>query len=153
MFIAPKEVPENTSAVPLDSKSVKINWLLKESHENAFIDGFYIGYRIAGSSEPFTFNTMHIANSGSENEANTRIKSEINDDDDDVSRNHNGRDDSRGGSVDSLKNTQNKHYYYIVRSLRKSTKYAFMIQAFNKEGEGPYSDQIFTQTFANGKRV
>ena len=34
--------------------------------------------------------------------------------------------------------------------MRKSTKYTFVVQAFNSEGAGPYSNEIFANTFNNG---
>lgn len=126
-------MPRNISVVPLDSKSVKIEWIFSESLENGFIDGFYIGHRIALSSEQFTFNTMHVRSAGPE-----------------VELPGSGQDGVSGFSENPEKR-RNKHYHNVVHSLRRSSKYAFIVQAFNKEGEGPYSDQIFAQTFANGK--
>lgn len=42
-------------------------------------------------------------------------------------------------------------FNYTLDQLRKSTKYTFVVQSFNSEGAGPYSNEIFANTFNNGK--
>ncbi|XP_074599445.1 cell adhesion molecule Dscam1-like isoform X2 [Brevipalpus obovatus] len=156
---APKEVPENISAVPIDSKSIKVTWIMRNSNVAQFVDGFYIGHKIAGSSEAFTFNTMHIpvtgihagssgsggggGGSGSSTSEETSISNDTGSDDGLM------RKTLSSNGVGYPDSSNVKHFYSVIHSLRKSTKYAIMIQAFNKEGEGPYSDQVFAQTFAN----
>lgn len=147
-------MPENISAVPIDSKSIKVTWIMRNSNVAQFVDGFYIGHKIAGSSEAFTFNTMHIPvtgahgtsdSSGSSTSEETSISNDTGSDDGLM------RNTLSSNGVGYPDSSNVKHFYSVIHSLRKSTKYAIMIQAFNKEGEGPYSDQVFAQTFANGQ--
>ena len=42
-------------------------------------------------------------------------------------------------------------FNYTLDQLRKATKYTFVVQAFNSEGAGPYSGEIFANTFNNGQ--
>ena len=114
-------MPENVTTLPLDSRSIKVKWIININSKYNHIDGFYIGYKEYGSLDAFNYKTMHISK-------------------DDI-------------SLDSIGYFQNvtKNYEFIIDSLQKSTKYLIIVQAFNKEGEGYYSNEVAVETFANGK--
>lgn len=57
---APQFVPHNVTCLPLDSRSIRVSWLIPSSLKNLFVDGFHVAYRIHASSDPFTYKTMHI---------------------------------------------------------------------------------------------
>lgn len=57
---APQFVPQNVTCLPLDSRSIKVSWIIPSSLKNLFIEGFYIAYRFPASSDPFTYKTMHV---------------------------------------------------------------------------------------------
>lgn len=87
--------------------------------------GFYVGYRISGSEETFSFVTVPTSEQLIIESNNPMLA---------------GR-----SSGDHLT------FNYTLDQLRKATKYTFVVQAFNSEGAGPYSGEIFANTFNNGE--
>uniref|UniRef100_T1KP14 Uncharacterized protein n=1 Tax=Tetranychus urticae TaxID=32264 RepID=T1KP14_TETUR len=140
-----------TASVPLDSKSVRISWIIRDSLETGegkprkgVIEGFYIGYKIASTQGSFTYSTMHLPDPNeSVNSGNSVTESLLNVPSYEESTNRIGYNSNFNQAKEM------KKYQTVISSLKKSTKYAIIVQAFNKEGEGPYSDQIVVETFAN----
>lgn len=113
-------MPENVTTMPLDSKSIKIKWIINGNLKSNRIDGFYIGNKEYGSSGAFNYNTMYIT-----------------------------QEDEHGDVVNRFGHSF-KAFEFVIHSLRKSTKYSIIVQAFNKEGEGSYSEEVSAETFENG---
>ncbi|CAN7998424.1 unnamed protein product [Ixodes hexagonus] len=100
---APGGPPTKVRAQPMSSRSLKITWNppSKELHYGA-IQGYYVGYRVASSSEPYIYKTL---------------SSEV---------------DAREGC--------------LLTALSRFTQYGVIVQAYNKKGAGPPSDEVVVQT-------
>ncbi|XP_064480697.1 cell adhesion molecule Dscam1-like isoform X2 [Ornithodoros turicata] len=62
---APGGPPSKVRALPTSSQSIKVSWKPpgKELHFGTII-GYYLGYRVAGSSEPYIYKTMDTTSAG-----------------------------------------------------------------------------------------
>lgn len=127
-----------------------------------FIEGFYIGYRVVSSLEPFTYKTMNIFHATNGHGPIVHPTMASDDGQSSLSLPH-----WTLPSEFSSKNLQNtliqssylgsvegkqssRTFEYIVDSLRKGTKYSVIIQAFNSKGAGPSTNEMTIETFANG---
>jgi len=134
---APKFSPLNLTAVPKDSKSIRVTWSIPSNviTKNHLVEGFYIGYKIYSSLDSYTYKTMHISpqefalsDSISESSLNNPF--------------------SRPSFT--YNSQSGRSYEYLIDLLHKSTKYVVIIQAFNSRGAGPSSQEVTVETFANG---
>ncbi|KAM7292976.1 Down syndrome cell adhesion molecule homolog [Ixodes scapularis] len=100
---SPGGPPTKVRAQPTSSRSLKITWNApnKELHFG-IIQGYYIGYRVAATSEPYIYKTL---------------ESEM---------------DAGEGCV--------------LTGLSRFTQYSVIVQAYNKKGAGPPSDEVVVQT-------
>jgi hypothetical protein len=167
--LAPQFVPSNVTAIPSDSKSVKVTWNVPHSalKDISFVEGFYIGYKVYSSSDSFSYKTMHVSNSYTDNHGMSipfeshapPDKRRITNSMSSSSSNHLSiisSHTSNNSSTTSLAHnphfSRSRKFEYTIDLLRKSTKYSIVIQAFNSRGAGPSSPEVTVQTFANGKR-
>lgn len=169
--IAPQFVPQNVTAVPLDSKSIKVSWNIPSTAmtKSMFIEGFYVGYKVYSSSDSFTYKTMHIlpsSNSNTHHESSssrrvshspsmsTSISSSSMSSSTLLSISSASSGSSSSSSSGKMfahsQSASGRKYEYTVDLLRKSTKYAILIQAFNSRGAGPSSPEVTVETYANG---
>lgn len=159
--LAPQFVPSNVTAVPLDSKSVRVTWNVPHSalKDVLFIEGFYIGYKVYSSSDSFSYKTMHVS-SHADNLGMLSFESSHASSSSDKRRTTSNSMSSNHLSIisspSSLNNSSHfsrsgKKFEYTIDLLRKSTKYSIVIQGFNSRGAGPSSPEVTVQTFANGK--
>lgn len=164
---APQFVPQNVTCLPLDSKSLKIGWSIPKSLENLYIEGFYIGYKVFSSLDPFTYKTMHILldpsskhtspprpESSSRSSSVSRMASATaplsSESFSSGSSSHPAASHSILLSSSSPPPPDQRKFEYVIDLLRKSTKYSVIIQAFNSKGAGPSSPEITAETYANG---
>ena len=47
--------------------------------------------------------------------------------------------------------SRNKEEELLIDNLKKHTKYSVVVQAYNRMGNGPYSDEIVAHTYEDGK--
>ncbi|XP_015905678.1 cell adhesion molecule Dscam1 isoform X1 [Parasteatoda tepidariorum] len=51
----PRHPPENIKATVVSSRSINVTWNMPQHEEGGNIEGFYIGYKLYGSSDAYTF--------------------------------------------------------------------------------------------------
>ncbi|XP_054158871.1 cell adhesion molecule DSCAM-like [Oppia nitens] len=170
---APSIIPQDVHCVPLDSRSIKIQWSIV-SPKSQIIDGFYIGFKpFTNIHMPYTYKTMQTSGGragsgggggggGGGGEHELVIQG--------------GSVGGGGGGGHHYQQQQQQmlmmmmstgsmigtaagatvaepqissKYDYNIESLSRRTKYIFIIQAFNSMGAGPSSAEIIAETFAN----
>ncbi|RWS15521.1 Down syndrome cell adhesion molecule-like protein, partial [Dinothrombium tinctorium] len=105
---APTVAPRNVKAVPLSSNSIEVSWkkpIENEGDKTSIILGYYIGYRLHGSTDDFSYKTEEAKDNGAKGE-----------------------------------------YHCVITGLRKLSRYTITVQAYNKKGAGPSSDEVDAQT-------
>ncbi|GIY86299.1 down syndrome cell adhesion molecule [Caerostris extrusa] len=56
---APREPPISVKAVPISSRSVNVTWQRPIRKDiSSSVDGFYVGIKLKGSLEPYTFKSV-----------------------------------------------------------------------------------------------
>lgn len=48
-------------------------------------------------------------------------------------------------------NKEDKEEELVIDNLKKHTKYSVVVQAYNRIGKGPFSDEIIINTYEDGK--
>lgn len=140
---------------------MKISWTIPGSPDTLFIEGFYIGYRAVSSLEPFTYKTMHILLAPSTGTSVVQVEggrgkesssgsSHLVDPSSSSSLSSSLHPPTLPGNMITQQNLE-RRFEYLVESLRKSTKYSVIVQAFNSKGAGPSTNELTIETFANGK--
>lgn len=157
---APNTPPLDVRARPLSSSSVQVSWLPPAHSRHAPLKGYYLGYRpLAGAqsaaqnaSEPYVFKTIAWpadADAASDADAaadqpqlptpQTLLAADTN-----VTSTA-----AAATTATTAPTTQHKRIKVVVGELRRSTRYAIIVQAFNGAGPGPQSDIVETRTLAN----
>lgn len=157
---APSSPPSDIKVLALSSASLQISWLpptiqmtldaennvesATEAKQKRYsIKGYYLGYKLANSNESFVFKTVSLMSdnllSGNENHLLAMPEYQP----------------ARQNSSFPIKNnatTSNDPSHrlrVVIGDLKRSSKYAILVQAFNSAGPGPQSDQIEAKTLAN----
>lgn len=59
MFAAPSGPPKNVHVYPLTSRALQVTWKPPDAQEhNGLIKGYYLGYRLYGSTGPYVYKTL-----------------------------------------------------------------------------------------------
>lgn len=120
-FRTSEEVP---GGPPLDvqvettsSTSLKIKWRppLRQVHFGK-IRGYYIGYKVAGSDEPYQYKNVDVVN-----------------------------DDGGLGPGSAMVNMDSFQTSYVT-NLKRKTSYSIILQAYNNVGPGPRSDEVSSRS-------
>lgn len=115
------------------------------SFRGSKIKGYYLGYKIHNSSDPYIYKTINNEDSNS-----SKYKSNENIDTFANSNLANGREDeSKVVMLQSKASQQNNLASILITDLKRLTKYSIIIQAFNSAGLGPQSDVVESQTLEN----
>lgn len=163
---APATPPSDIKALPLSSSSLQITWLppvsnvinVNQNEQFTHVDppngvdtlginvaarysikGYYLGYKVANSTDSFVFKTVSLFNQGPTSS---------------------GLDSSNLFALPDFANftlnnniTQKyeaaRRLRVVIGDLKRSTKYAIIVQAFNSAGPGPQSDPIEARTLLN----
>ncbi|RWS28200.1 Down syndrome cell adhesion molecule-like protein [Leptotrombidium deliense] len=103
---APTVSPRNVKAIAMSSTSIEVTWKMQSTTDTkTAIMGYYVGYRLQGTNDDFSYKTEEA-------------------------KDHKKADE----------------YHTTITGLRKLSRYAITIQAFNKKGAGPPSDEVDVQT-------
>jgi len=148
---APSSPPSDIRAIPLSSSSIQLTWLppLFNSEQldasglklaKFSIKGYYLGYKIAGSNDSFIFKTVslfdHPLNLQNHEHLLATPETLL----------HNSSLQLRANGTTSDKTTEQQRLRVVIGDLRRSTKYAIIVQAYNSAGPGPQSDQVEAKT-------
>ncbi|XP_054713933.1 cell adhesion molecule Dscam2-like [Uloborus diversus] len=98
--------PLNVRAEAIGSHTLRVTWQPTAPNlQNGPLAGYYVGYKVHGSSKPFTYKTLEIT---------------------DVFRNE-----------------------CLITNLKRVTVYSVIVQAFNRRGAGPPSEEVKVKTKDN----
>ncbi|RWS27917.1 cell adhesion molecule-like protein, partial [Leptotrombidium deliense] len=117
---APTLTPQNVTCVAIGAKTMKISWVISNTADIQFVEGFSIGYKKIESHGSYVYNTMH-----------TVLKITM--------------DNGQQRFADHLQ----RRFEYTIEKLEKATKYSVVVQAFNSVGTGPYSEEVNAVTFSS----
>nr|AWV54575.1 mDscam12 [Tetranychus urticae] len=132
---APTGAPRDIKVVPISSTSLQVNWKPPAvSEQNGPILGYYVGYRQQRSPEEFSYKTIDATSpSFSYSTTLSSLPSMPS-------------PASSSSSFPSSLEDKNFEESCQINGLRKLTRYLIIVQAYNKKGAGPPSDQIEAQT-------
>ncbi|GFQ77884.1 down syndrome cell adhesion molecule homolog [Trichonephila clavata] len=98
--------PLDVQADAIGSHTLRVTWQPPAPNlQNGPLAGYYVGYKIHGSSKPYTYKTLEI--------------------------------------TDAFRNE------CLITNLKRVTTYSVIVQAFNRRGAGPPSDEIKVKTKDN----
>ncbi|KAF8796637.1 Down syndrome cell adhesion molecule-like [Argiope bruennichi] len=98
--------PLDVQAEAIGSQTLRVTWQPPApTLQNGPLAGYYVGYKIHGSSKPYTYKTLEI--------------------------------------TDAFRNE------CLITNLKRVTTYSVIVQAFNRRGAGPPSDEIKVKTKDN----
>ncbi|XP_053207473.1 cell adhesion molecule DSCAM-like isoform X2 [Panonychus citri] len=161
----PSLPPEDVKVFPVTSKILQVTWKPVPYHgQNGPIKGYYLGYRVHGSGDPYIFKTIAsdgsintiVGGRGGKDKTNGDhrkgfVTLDIDDDGDLMIENSENDLDERQSSSGSSPSSSSSLLFHSVKidNLRRSTKYAVIVQAFNSKGPGPQSEEIIAETLIN----
>ena len=110
--------PSDVQVETTSSTSLKIKWR-PPSREVQFgrIRGYYIGYKVSGSDDPFQYKNVDVVN-----------------------------DDygpaQQAGMPGTINHQHNSYQVSYITNLKRKTTYQVILQAYNSVGPGPRSDEV-----------
>ncbi|RWS28626.1 cell adhesion molecule-like protein, partial [Leptotrombidium deliense] len=122
---APSFTPANVKVESINSRTLQVHW--KHFKEAVSVDGFNIGYREIDTFSSTGFNAGHREMSHFPVHKSSEIYTF-----------KSVRLESDSETKDTLR--------FTINSLKKNTKYGIIIQAFNRKGLGPSSDEVIADT-------
>lgn len=156
---APNAPPSDLRAVPLSSSSIQVSWLppiqTTKSDESGksikstpyyTVKGYYLGYKVANSSDPLLFKTVSLMGDTESNGRSATIDSLLA-----LPESYiigHGADLKINNLNITNKSTQldPQRFKVIVKDLKRGTKYSIIVQAFSSAGSGPQSDILEVKT-------
>lgn len=119
---APSGPPLNIHVYPLSARTLQVTFQApRAEHQNGQLLGYYVGYKALDVDEHFMFKKVTGEGAGGMNSAE--------------------KISSGPGSV-AAKEVK-------ITDLRRATKYVVIVQAFNRVGPGPQSEEVIGETLIN----
>ena len=125
LSIAPGGTPRGVKVEVVDQNTLKVSWKPPpKEHWNGEILGYYVGYKLATSDKPYLFETVEFSRElGKEHQLNiSHLKY------------------ATVVYLPSRLNNVSRCYF------RMYTQYSVVVQAFNRVGAGPMSDEVIQHT-------
>ena len=167
---APSEAPSSIRSEVLSSRSVRVHWMFVPMDPSGrSFEGFYIGFREIlpllpdqkSSSMAGNLLSVNLSRIASSSLVPSSLSSSLS--------SSSSQQQQQFRSMYSFKTIELSHktfpmksdFHIVLNELRRNTRYGIIVQAFNRKGSGPASEEILIQTaefgtslrFCNVRRV
>jgi hypothetical protein len=132
---APSDIPLNVKVEPLSSTSLRVHWsyATSDSTGTKIFDGFYIGFReLRDEERPSSPTAQSFGGRSSNNLSPTYTfrTIELTDKSSSSTSNHPMKGD----------------FHATLTDLKRNSRYGIVVQAFNRKGSGPSTEEVIVQT-------
>lgn len=154
LIAAPTEAASSLRIETLSSKSLRVHWVFSSSDPlNKNYDGFYVGYReMSSSSDDKMLQSSSTSSSSASTSMNIFSRKSLSSASQSQTALYSFKTiELPSSSKASLLNRNDFHA--TLNDLKRNTRYAVIVQAFNRKGPGPNSDEVTAQTAEFGKQI